>query len=461
MMLSVDGRVGWALRTRRGRSGISQAQAAREIGVARQRLSAEESGDSTRGLGHQALRRLDDLVGAEGELLHLRNRLHRLRVPEARRDLLTTQERLDLNHALRNGEDVPRDQALYVDAFELVAAGAGGQTDRRARRTAQALVDELQSVSTLANHFVLAGLQLLAEPAEPMLLELAFDESNPSPWRSLRAFSVLRTAAHPRQLQLLRMLDLRADAGQNLKRHGATLSAFDDMRTRIGSRAIELRPLAEESACYPESRTCALLLACGPQGYADDHRGIGRFMAHLGGDIEMLEATASGVRGAMAAGLPVAMRVRLGGTEQRLWTALAESGFPDDDVTTAIVREFVGSPTERVRNAAAFCLRAAGLHVDLADVLGAVVADASWDVQCYLLRNAGMLNVASLGPALMAYRSRSNAFVRANAAWGLGRLLTPSHLPSAQAWLDAELAADVVASDVVSALRQAVASVRP
>jgi hypothetical protein len=39
--------------------------------------------------------------------------------------------------------------------------------------------------------------------------------------------------------------------------------------------------------------------------------------------------------------------------------------------------------------------------------------------------------------------------------------LTPSHLSAAQAWLDAELAADVVASDVVSALRQAVASVRP
>jgi hypothetical protein len=102
-----------------------------------------------------------------------------------------------------------------------------------------------------------------------------------------------------------------------------------------------------------------------------------------------------------------------------------------------------------------------GLHVDLADVLGTVVADASWDVQCYLLRNADMLNVASLAPALMAYRSRSNAFLRAIAAWELSRLLTPSHLSAAQAWLDAELAADVVASDVVSALRQAVASVRP
>ena len=134
MTLSVDERVGWALRTRRGRSAISQAQAARRIGVARQRLSAAESGDSTRGLGHLALRRLDDLLGAEGELLHLRNRLHRLRGPEARRDLLTIQERLDLNHALRDGEDVPRDQALYVGAFELVAAGAGGQTDRTASR---------------------------------------------------------------------------------------------------------------------------------------------------------------------------------------------------------------------------------------------------------------------------------------------------------------------------------------
>jgi DNA-binding XRE family transcriptional regulator len=70
MTLSVDERVGWALRTRRGRSGILQAQAARGIGVARQRLSAAESGDSTRGLGHLALRCLDDLVGAEGELLH-------------------------------------------------------------------------------------------------------------------------------------------------------------------------------------------------------------------------------------------------------------------------------------------------------------------------------------------------------------------------------------------------------
>jgi transcriptional regulator with XRE-family HTH domain len=460
MTISVDGRVGWALRTRRGRSGVSQARAAREIDVARQRLSATESGDSARGLAHESLRRLDDLMGADGELLHLRNRLRRLRAPETRLDLLTAEERLDLNHAVRNGEDVPRDQALYVDAFELVAAGADTRTDRRARRTARALVDELQLVSTLANHFVLGGLQLLADSAEPMLLELAFDEGNPSPWRSLRAFSALRTDAHPRQLQLLRMLDLRTDAGQNLKRHGAALSAFDDMGTRIGSRAIELRPLAEEPSCYPESRTCALLLACGPQGYGDDHRGIRRFLDHLRGDIEMLEGTASAVRCAVAAEAPVAMRVRLGSTEQRLWTVLGDSGFPDDEVTTTIVREFIGSPTERVRNAAAFCLRAAGLHVDLAEVLRAVVDGASWDVQCYLLRNAGMLNVASLAPALIAYRNRSNAFVRANAAWGLSRLLTPSHLPAAQAWLDAELAAEVVASDVVAALRQAVASVR-
>lgn len=459
MMFSVDDRLGWAMRTRRKRLAISQADAARRIGVARQRLSAAEAGDTARGLGRQPLRLLDDLLGADGDLLHLRDRLYRLRAPEARRDLLTADQRLDLNHALRNGEHVPTDQALYVDALELVTAGADGLTDRRARRTAHALVGELQTVSTLGNHFVLAGLQLLAEPAEPQLLDLAFDEANPSPWRALRAFSVLRTDDHPRQLRLLSLLDLRTDAGRNLKRHGAALSAFDDMRARLGSRAIELRLLVEEPACYPESRTCGLLLACGPQGFADNHRGIARFLDHLNGDIEMLAATAAAVRDAVAAERPVEMRVRLGAIEQQLRAALAESGFPDDGPTTTLVREFVGSPTERVRNAAAFCLRAAGLHQEFASVLGAVAARASWDAQCYLLRNAGMLNVASFASDLMSYSDHPNAFVRANAAWALSRVLTRPHLSAARTWLDAENAADVVAADVVAALRQAVASV--
>jgi hypothetical protein len=205
------------------------------------------------------------LLDAGGQLKLLRDRLRQLRAPSARHGLPSPEQRLDLNHAVRHGEQIPRDQALYVDALELTGLGVDPRNDRRARRTMAALADELLNLSTLENHFVLAGLQLFADLAEPVLVDLACDNGNISPWRPLRALSVLPTTSEGGQRRLLRMLDPNDDAGLNLKGHGAVLSALDDMDVRLGARAAVLRPLIESPACYPETRVCGRSSAAAPR----------------------------------------------------------------------------------------------------------------------------------------------------------------------------------------------------
>jgi HEAT repeat protein len=150
------------------------------------------------------------------------------------------------------------------------------------------------------------------------------------------------------------------------------------------------------------------------------------------------------------------MRIHLGGTDRQLREVLQDRNLLADPVAGRLIPEFLFSPTERIRTSAALCLGAAGLGAPLTDALEQVISAAPPDAQAYLLRSSTLLGSSRISPYLLSFRSHPDAFVRANAAWALGRVLSPDHLTDVHRWLTQELAMANPAMDVVAALRQIV-----
>jgi len=354
--------VGWALRTRRELAGIRQADLARSLHVARQRLSASETGDWSRGLDQASLARIDDYLSAEGTLSSLRQLLHRLRNPRNREPMLSERERIDVNHRVRHDLPVPRDKVLYVDTLELAMSGADLLGDQRAKRTLAAIVGELQHVSTTRNHYLLGALAIFGDAGFGQLNDLLHDKSNISPWRALDALPLVVRDPSAAERHLLTFLDINGPFADDIKRHRPTIDAIYDLSLPVQSVHL-LHQLAEEEGCFPQARLGALVLSSAAPMSSSKVNRQKHVARKLCGFSPMLSATATYILRHADEGTPVTPMYRFGDSfESSLFARIAGvSVIRENPIAIRLICQLTFAVRERERRAAGLALQASGL----------------------------------------------------------------------------------------------------